>query len=71
MISLFSHSSRGFGDVHITLTRLPWDFPRDRAETFDVMILLGFSKCEWEKKRENMKSKGTTLDLDLTNDVID
>ena len=24
--------------------------------------LLGFSKCEWEKKRENMKSKGTTLD---------
>ena len=24
--------------------------------------LLGFSKCEWEKKRENMKSEGTTLE---------
>ena len=23
---------------------------------------LGFSKCEWEKKRENMKSEGTTLE---------
>ena len=39
--------------------------------------LLGFSKCEWEKKRENIKSEGTTLeriislDLDLANDVID
>ena len=22
--------------------------------------LLGFSKCEWEKKRENMKSEGIT-----------
>lgn len=32
---------------------------------------VGFSKCEWEKKRENMKSKGTTLALDLTNDLID
>ena len=24
--------------------------------------LLGFSKCEWEKKRENMKCEGTTLE---------
>ena len=24
--------------------------------------LLGFSKCEWEKKRENMKSEGTTFE---------
>ena len=24
--------------------------------------LLGFSKCEWEKKRENIKSEGTTLE---------
>ena len=24
--------------------------------------LLGFSKCEWEKKREDMKSEGTTLE---------
>ena len=23
---------------------------------------VGFSKCEWEKKRENMKSEGTTLE---------
>ena len=24
--------------------------------------LLGFSKCEWEKKRENMKSEGNALE---------
>ena len=24
--------------------------------------LLGFSKCEWEKKRDNMKSERTTLE---------
>ena len=24
--------------------------------------LLGFTKCEWEKKRENIKSEGTTLE---------
>ena len=23
-------------------------------------VLFGFSKCQWEKKRENMKSEGTT-----------
>ena len=25
-------------------------------------VMLGFGKCEWEKKRENMKSEGTTLE---------
>ena len=24
--------------------------------------VLGFSKCEWEKKRENMKSEGANLE---------
>ena len=25
-------------------------------------IIVGFNKCEWEKKRENIKSEGTTLE---------